>query len=140
MRSQILAATMELVARDGVTGLRYEEIGEFASVNGNNVYRNFPGRAELVKDALLQYAEDPRSARLRRSSPCLVDFLVALAVRLSSSVGRAHVAGHRRGPGEHGSGRGVSPAGERFRLSTATSSPCCCPGRCTSTSTSGATR
>lgn len=90
VRSQILAATMELVARDGVTGLRYEEIAELAGVNRNSVYRNWPNRAELVKDALLQYAEDSASLHdsgdLRRD---LVDFLVALAERLSSSIGRA---------------------------------------------------
>ncbi|MCP2242673.1 TetR/AcrR family transcriptional regulator [Lentzea aerocolonigenes] len=90
VRSQILAATMELVARDGMTGLRYEEIAELAGVNKNSVYRNWPDRAELVKDALLRYAEDSAplhdSGDLRRD---LVDFLVALAERLSSPVGRA---------------------------------------------------
>ena len=90
VRSQILAATTELVARNGVAGLRYEEIAELAGVNKNSVYRNWPDRAELVRDALQQYAEDSAplhdSGNLRRD---LVDFLMVLSERLSSSIGRA---------------------------------------------------
>jgi AcrR family transcriptional regulator len=90
VRSQILAATTELVARNGVAGLRYEEIAELAGVNKNSVYRNWPDRAELVRDALLQYAEDSSplhdSGDLRRD---LVDFLMVLSERSSSSIGRA---------------------------------------------------
>jgi AcrR family transcriptional regulator len=90
VRSQILAATTELVARNGVAGLRYEEIAELAGVNKNSVYRNWPDRAELVSDALLQYAEDSAplhdSGDLRRD---LVDFLMVLSERVSSSTGRA---------------------------------------------------
>jgi AcrR family transcriptional regulator len=90
VRSQILAATTELVARNGVAGLRYEEIAELAGVNKNSVYRNWPDRAELVRDALLQYAEDSAplhdSGNLRHD---LVDFLMVLSERMSSSIGRA---------------------------------------------------
>lgn len=90
VRSQILAATTELVARNGVAGLRYEEIAELAGVNKNSVYRNWPDRIELVSDALLQYAEDSAplhdSGNLRRD---LVDFLMVFSEGLSSSIGRA---------------------------------------------------
>ncbi|SES35969.1 transcriptional regulator, TetR family [Lentzea xinjiangensis] len=90
VRSQILAATTELVARNGVAGLRYEEIAELAGVNKNSVYRNWPDRVELVSEALLQYAEDSAplhdSGNLRRD---LVDFLMVFSERLSSSIGRA---------------------------------------------------
>ncbi|GAB3662794.1 TetR/AcrR family transcriptional regulator [Glycomyces tarimensis] len=81
---------MELVARNGMAGLRYEEIAELAGVNKNSVYRNWPDRAKLVSDALLRYAEDSAplhdSGNLRRD---LVDFLMVLSDRLSSSIGRA---------------------------------------------------
>ncbi|WP_372661138.1 TetR/AcrR family transcriptional regulator [Amycolatopsis kentuckyensis] len=100
VRSRILAATTELVARDGVTGLRYEEIAELAGVNKNSVYRNWPDRAELVRDALLQYAEDSAplhdSGDLRRD---LTDFLMVLSERLSSSIGRALLQATIAGPG-----------------------------------------
>ncbi|MFY1668781.1 TetR/AcrR family transcriptional regulator [Plantactinospora sp. WMMB334] len=90
VRSQILAATMELVARNGVAGLRYEEIAELAGVNKNSVYRNWPDRIELVSDALLQHAGDSAplhdTGNLRRD---LVDFLMALSERLSSPIDRA---------------------------------------------------
>ncbi|MFJ9779160.1 TetR/AcrR family transcriptional regulator [Amycolatopsis sp. NPDC101161] len=90
VRSRILAATTELVARNGVTGLRYEEVAELAGVNKNSVYRNWPDRADLVGDALLRYAEDSAplhdSGDLRRD---LVEFLLALSERLSSPIGRA---------------------------------------------------
>ncbi|MGW3960490.1 TetR/AcrR family transcriptional regulator [Amycolatopsis sp. NPDC005003] len=90
VRSQILAATTELVARHGVTGLRYDEIAELAGVNKNSVYRNWPDRVELVRDALSQYAKDSASLHdsgdLRRD---LVDFLVEFSERLSSPIGRA---------------------------------------------------
>ncbi|WP_086849041.1 TetR/AcrR family transcriptional regulator [Amycolatopsis kentuckyensis] len=100
VRSQILAATTELVARNGVAGLRYEEIAELAGVNKNSVYRNWPDRAELVSDALLQYAEDSSplhdSGDLRRD---LVDFLVGLSERVSSSIGRALLQAGSAAPG-----------------------------------------
>lgn len=100
VRSQILAATTELVARNGVAGLRYEEIAELAGVNKNSVYRNWPDRAELVRDALLQYAEDSAplhdSGNLRRD---LVDFLMVLSERLSSSLGRALLQAAVAAPG-----------------------------------------
>jgi AcrR family transcriptional regulator len=100
VRSQILAATMELLARNGVAGLRYEEIAELAGVNKNSVYRNWPQRAELVSDALQQYAEDATplhdSGNLRRD---LVDFLMAFAKRLSSSTDRALLQATIAAPG-----------------------------------------
>jgi AcrR family transcriptional regulator len=90
VRSQILAATAELVARDGVAGLRYEEIAERAGVNKNSVYRNWPDRVELVGAALLEYAEDAAplldSGDLRRD---LTDFLLVLAERMASPIDRA---------------------------------------------------
>lgn len=100
VRSQILAATMELVARNGVAGLRYEEIAELAGVNKNSVYRNWPDRAELVSDALLRYSEDSAplhdSGNLRRD---LVNFLMAFSRRLSSSTDRALLQATIAAPG-----------------------------------------
>lgn len=119
VRSQILAATTELVARNGVAGLRYEEIAELAGVNKNSVYRNWPDRAELVSDALLQYAEDSAplhdSGNLRRD---LVDFLMALSERLSSSIGRALLQATIAAPGNTDLDEAVRAAYDQ-RLATA---------------------
>ncbi|MFG1607442.1 TetR/AcrR family transcriptional regulator [Actinoplanes sp. NPDC049265] len=100
VRSQILAATTELVARNGVAGLRYEEIAELAGVNKNSVYRNWPDRAELVSAALKRYAEESAplhdSGDLRRD---LVDFLLVLAERMTTPTGRALMQAAIAAPG-----------------------------------------
>jgi AcrR family transcriptional regulator len=90
VRAQILAATVELVARDGIAGVRYEEVAELAGVHKTSVYRNWPDREELVVEALLQYADDVGSVadtgELRRD---LVDFLMAIAEGLDRPTVRA---------------------------------------------------
>ena len=88
-RARILEATLHVVARDGIAGLRYEEIAEPAGVHRTSVYRNWPDRDELVTAALLQYsgtAELEDTGDLRHD---LVDYLVALAELLSTTTGRA---------------------------------------------------
>ena len=89
VRERILAATVELVARDGIAGFRYEEVAESAGVHRTSVYRNWPDREGLVVDALLHYAEDLASVAdtgdLHRD---LADFLVALAGALQTPLGR----------------------------------------------------
>ncbi|WP_099039396.1 TetR/AcrR family transcriptional regulator [Mycobacterium neglectum] len=90
VRTQILTATAELVARDGIAGFRYEDVAEFAGVHKTSVYRNWPDREELVAEALLHYAEDLASVAdtgdIHRD---LVDFLLALAGGLETPFGRA---------------------------------------------------
>jgi AcrR family transcriptional regulator len=90
VRAQILGATAELVARDGIAGFRYEEVAELAGVHKTSVYRNWPDREELVAEALLQYAEDLASITdtgdIRRD---LVDYLAALASGLDTPFGQA---------------------------------------------------
>jgi AcrR family transcriptional regulator len=90
VRAQILAATAELVARDGIAGFRYEEVAELAGVHKTSVYRNWPDREDLVVEALLQYTNDLASVadtgELRRD---LVDFLMAIAEGLGRPTVRA---------------------------------------------------
>jgi AcrR family transcriptional regulator len=92
VRAQILAATAELVARDGIAGFRYEEVAELAGVHKTSVYRNWPDREELVVEALLQYADELGSVgdtgELRRD---LVDFLMVIAESLNRPTARALV-------------------------------------------------
>lgn len=89
VRAQILAATVELVARDGIAGFRYEEVAEFAGVHRTSVYRNWPDREELVVEALVRYAEDLASVAdtgdIHRD---LVDFLLGLADGLGTPFGQ----------------------------------------------------
>ncbi|HUN35087.1 MAG TPA: TetR/AcrR family transcriptional regulator [Trebonia sp.] len=90
VRAQILAATVELVARHGVAGVRYDEVAELAGVHRRSVYRNFPARDDLVREALLQFAEDALpigdTGVLRRD---VADFLMAAADVLATPTGRA---------------------------------------------------
>lgn len=89
VRAQILAATAELVARDGIAGFRYEEVAELAGVNKTSVYRNWPDREELVVEALLRYAEDLASvADTGDIDRDLADFALALAGGLETPFGR----------------------------------------------------
>ncbi|WP_063130937.1 TetR/AcrR family transcriptional regulator [Nocardia fusca] len=89
VRAQILAATAELVARDGIAGFRYEEVAELAGVNKTSVYRNWPDREDLVAEALLRYAEDLASvADTGDIDRDLADFLLALAGGLETPFGR----------------------------------------------------
>lgn len=89
VRSQILAATAELVARDGIAGFRYEEVAGRAGVHKASVYRNWPDREELVVEALLTYARDLASvADTGDIQSDLVDFLVALADGLQTPFGQ----------------------------------------------------
>ncbi|WKG04985.1 TetR/AcrR family transcriptional regulator [Mycolicibacterium sp. HK-90] len=101
MRAQILDATTELVARDGVAGFRYDDVAELAGVNKTSVYRNWPDRGELAAEALLRYAEDLASVAdtgdIRRD---LVDYLTALADGLATPFGQALVLAVRP-TGEH---------------------------------------
>ncbi|GAA0895858.1 TetR/AcrR family transcriptional regulator [Pseudonocardia zijingensis] len=90
VRAQILAATVELVARDGIAGFRYEEVADRAGVHKTSVYRNWPDREELVVEALLQYVDDlgtvADTGDLRRD---LVDFLMVIAEGLAKPTVRA---------------------------------------------------
>jgi AcrR family transcriptional regulator len=92
VRAQTLAATAELVARDGIAGFRYEEVAERAGVHKTSVYRNWPDREELVVEALLQYADDlgtvADTGDLRQD---LVDFLIVIAESLARPISRALV-------------------------------------------------
>jgi AcrR family transcriptional regulator len=98
VRAQILAATVEMLARDGVVGFRYEEVAERAGVHKTSVYRNWPDRHELIVEALAEHAELEvplhDSGDLRQD---LVDFLLTLVTRLDTPDGRALVnAMHER--------------------------------------------
>lgn len=90
VRRRILEATVELIARDGIGGLRYDEIAELAGVNKTSVYRNWPDRMILITDALTSFGTDvaplPDSGDIDAD---LVDFLEALATVTSSPEGRA---------------------------------------------------
>lgn len=90
VRRQIIEVVVELIARDGVGGLSYEQIAERAGVNKTTVYRNWPDRATLITDSLVSFGDDV--APLCDSGDLaadLTDFLEALAIATESPRGRA---------------------------------------------------
>lgn len=90
VRERVLVATAELVARDGITGFRYDDVAERAGVHKTSVYRNWPDREELVVEALVRCVDElaaiADTGDVRRD---LVDYLVALAGALETPFGRA---------------------------------------------------
>ncbi|WP_020499084.1 TetR/AcrR family transcriptional regulator [Sciscionella marina] len=90
VRRRILEAAATLIAREGIGGLRYDQVAELAEVNKNTVYRNWPNRTTLVADALTSFGAD--AAPLHDSGDIdtdLVDFLEAVATAMASPQGRA---------------------------------------------------
>lgn len=90
VRRRILETAAELLARDGIGGLRYEQVAELAGVNKTSVYRNWPDRTALVADALTAFGAD--AAPLNDSGDLHADlagYLEALAAATASPQGRA---------------------------------------------------
>ncbi|GAA2070187.1 TetR/AcrR family transcriptional regulator [Streptomyces albiaxialis] len=90
VREKTLRATLELVARHGVDGFRYEQVAELAGVHKTSVYRNWPDRDRLVSEALLQVGEREAPVEdtgdLRRD---LAQLLVAHSASLLTPTGVA---------------------------------------------------
>ena len=90
VREKTLQAALELVARHGVDGFRYEQVADLAGVHKTSVYRNWPDRERLVSEALLQVGtrEAPvaNTGDLRHD---LVELLVAHSRSLLTRTGSA---------------------------------------------------
>jgi AcrR family transcriptional regulator len=92
LRAAVLDATVELVARHGIAGLRYEDVAELASVHKTSIYRNWPERDRLVADALTAVADD--TAQLANTGDLradLVEYVVGVGAGLGTPRGRALV-------------------------------------------------
>ena len=70
----ILAATLQLLAKDGYEGLTIEAVAAMAGVGKASVYRRFSGKEELVVEAVASLSEQPE----RREGTGVRDELVAL--------------------------------------------------------------
>src|SRR5687768_9098154 len=70
----ILAATLQLLASDGYEGLTIEAVAAMAGVGKASVYRRFPGKEQLVVEAVASLSEQPE----RREGMGVRDELVAL--------------------------------------------------------------
>lgn len=90
MSEQVLAATVELIARHGVAAVTYDAVAKLAGTSRATVYRKWPERDGLLRDALMRFAEEsvavPESGDLRAD---IVEFLCAISDTLVTPTGRA---------------------------------------------------
>jgi len=78
----VLQAVVEELGRVGFAALRFEDVASRAGVNRTTIYRRWPTKVDLVKDAMLAY----RSALRVESSGSLREDLIAA---MKSSVAHA---------------------------------------------------
>ncbi|MFI1993742.1 TetR/AcrR family transcriptional regulator [Actinoplanes sp. NPDC020271] len=87
---QVLEATVELIARHGVAAVTYEAIAKLSGTGRATLYRKWPQRDDLIRSALLRFAET--SVRTRDTHDIradLVDLLCDIGDTLATPVGRA---------------------------------------------------
>jgi len=54
----VLEATVEVLARSGYSAFSYEDVAAHAGVSRTTIYRRWPKKVELVRAALLKFAEE----------------------------------------------------------------------------------
>lgn len=86
----VLAATLREVARAGYHGLRIEDVAALAGVNKTTVYRRWPTKQELVRDALLSIASDTFAVA---GSGSLREDMLAIARRIAARAAQAELQG-----------------------------------------------
>ena len=85
----VLEATLEVMAERGYRGLSIEEVASRAGVNKSTVYRRWPTKPDLVRDALLRMSQSdpsPDSGSLRDD---LLEFFGHRLARMSTPRGRS---------------------------------------------------
>lgn len=84
--SAILAATLDLLAADGYDGLTIEGVAARAGVGKASVYRRFPGKEELVVEAVASLTEPPETVAGAGVRDELVALLEAVRRKSDSSL------------------------------------------------------
>ncbi|WP_432827468.1 TetR/AcrR family transcriptional regulator [Dactylosporangium sp. CA-092794] len=87
---QVLDATVELIARHGVAAVTYEAVAKLSGAGRATLYRKWPQRDDLIRAALLRFAEmsvfAPDTHDIRAD---LVELLCGIGDTLATPVGRA---------------------------------------------------
>lgn len=82
---KVLEAALSEVARAGYHGLRFEDVAKRAGVNNTTVYRRWPSKHELLRDALLSITTEtfttPDTGSLRGDLLAVARRNVALAAK-----------------------------------------------------------
>jgi AcrR family transcriptional regulator len=90
VRDAVMAATIELIVESGYDGLRFEDVATRSGVHKTTIYRRWPTKNDLVKEAI----QDRTSATIRMPDTGSIegDFLeivLSLGKHLRSAVGKA---------------------------------------------------
>ena len=89
---RLLDATVQIVAEQGVESLTYDAVAKLAGVSRATLHRKWPDRDDLIRDALMSFAEvsvsTPDTGDVRAD---IVELLCAMGAILETPVGRALV-------------------------------------------------
>ncbi len=87
---QILDAVVSLIAENGVGGVSHDAVAKLAGASRATVYRKWPQRDDLLRAALVRFAEisvsAPDTGNIRED---LVDMLCSIGDVLATASGRA---------------------------------------------------
>lgn len=95
-RERVLAATADLLAEAGITGLLMDAVAERAGVSRPTLYRLFPGKAELIaavtqtRSPLVQLGTVLSQAADRPPEAVLPNLIAAVVPRLLANRGILH--------------------------------------------------
>jgi AcrR family transcriptional regulator len=87
---QVLDATVELIARHGVAAVTYDAVAKLSGAGRATLYRKWPQRDDLLRAALIRFAESSVSAPDTddiRSD--IVELLCGIGETLATPIGRA---------------------------------------------------
>lgn len=84
----VLQTTLEVLGRNGYSGLRVEEVAARAGVNKTTVYRRWPTRNDLVVAALTQLVAPPHAADTGRLEDDLVAMFMTATTLRATPAGR----------------------------------------------------
>lgn len=89
---RILEATVQLIGQHGAAAVSYDAVARKAGASRATLYRKWPDRVDLLRDALLRYAEAavsvPDTGNLRSD---LIAFVISIGKTLRDPLGRALV-------------------------------------------------
>jgi AcrR family transcriptional regulator len=92
VRAQVLEATIALIVDNGFEGLRFEDVARDSGVHKTTIYRHWPTRTDLVRDAITEFTMQavpmPDTGNVRDD---FVQILMSLATLLQSDAGQAVV-------------------------------------------------
>ena len=89
---RVLETTLEVLGRDGLAGLRIEDVAIRAGVNKTTIYRRWPTRGELVVAAITRIAAPPHVVETGRLEADLHALFMTATTLRATAAGRGIVS------------------------------------------------